>query len=164
MTMVDPGTGKTAGDELPRQGSSNVKTTQGTTGMGHAPGWFLADSENCTRVTGQIPADSELVKTAPNGGKYMPMGSLIMGGIVYEDVDVTYGDAPGSLVTRGAVYLDRLNISSDEAQTVAEELAESGFTVIPTAPTVTRPDWDEEEGGGDEGGGEDQGDDNQPQS
>ncbi len=140
------------------------RTLQGTPGMGHAPGWFLADSENCTRVTMQIPAEHPKVKTAPNGGKYVPMGTICdddndNAGIVYEDVDVTAGDAPGSVVTRGAVYLDRLNLGSNEAEDVARGLAEIGFTVIPTAPTVTRPDWDAEEGGGDEGGDEDSGED-----
>lgn len=131
------------------------RTLQGTTGMGHAPGWFLADSENCTRVTQQISAEYPNVKTMPNGGKYVPTGSLVNGGVAYEDVDVTYGDAPGSVVTSGAVYLDRLNLGDMmSAEEAAEALAEAGFTVISAAPTVTRPDWDEEEGGGDEGGGE----------
>ena len=134
------------------------RTLQGTPGMGHAPGWFLADSENCTRVTWLMSSFASYVKETPNGGKYVPMGTVIdvnQGrGIVYEDVDVTAGDAPGSVVTRGAVYLDRLNLGSAEASAVEMWLKDSGFTVIHVAPTVTRPDWDAEEGGGDEGGDE----------
>jgi len=138
--------------------------TQGMIGLGYAPGWFLADSENCTRETRQIAADNEQVKTAQNGGKYMPMGAVYPAndatavGIVFEDVDVTSGDMPGSVVTAGTIYADRL--PQELSQNAKTALTALNIKVIDAAPTVTRPDWDEEQGGGeDQNGGPDQGSD-----
>lgn len=85
------------------------------TGQAYAPGWFLADNENCTRLTRQIPATAGI--DGANGGKYVPMGTAYPGndsnaeGIVYEDVDVTNGDMPGSVVTQGIIYEDRLAVT-----------------------------------------------------
>ena len=82
-------------------------------GNGYAPGWFLAHAE-CHRVTMLFKADGTTgtVKDGPNGGKYVPMGSVYKNGgtalgLVYEDVDVTKGDMPGSVVTFGTVYEER---------------------------------------------------------
>lgn len=84
----------------------------------YAPGYFLAyDDENVTRETKQIAQNSALVKTTEKG-KYVPMGTAYPTndgnaiGILYEDVDVTVGDMPGSVVTGNAVvYEDRLAIT-----------------------------------------------------
>ena len=87
-------------------------------GYGYAPGWFLAE-EDCSRETRTIPQNHAQVKTLANGGKYVPMGTVFPSndanaiGIVYEDVDVTTGDMPGSVVTAGAVYEDRLPDAAD---------------------------------------------------
>lgn len=84
-------------------------------GVVYAPGWFLANNEDCTRVTKEI-AQSGAV-TAEDGSKYVPMGSAYPSndgnaiGITYEDVDVSTGDMPGSVVTKGEVYEDRLAIT-----------------------------------------------------
>lgn len=107
----------------------------------YAPGWFLADNEKCTRLTYTASAQDEAVETAANGGKYIPMGSLfVVGGyavgIVYEDVDVTNGDMPCSVVTKGVVYEDRL---SDAAKSAKSDLAALGFVFV-DVPSVTRPD------------------------
>ena len=81
------------------------------TGKAYAPGWFLAHEE-CERKTYEI--SQEGAATADNGGKYVKMGTVYPAngssaiGIVYEDVDVTSGNMPGSVVTRGTVYEDRL--------------------------------------------------------
>lgn len=78
----------------------------------YAPGWFLADNENCERKTRTIAQSG--ATTADNGTKFVPMGTIYPSndayatGIVYEDVDVTTGDMPGSVVTKGTVYEDRL--------------------------------------------------------
>lgn len=88
----------------------------GTKGTIYAPGYFLAaNDENCTRVTKEI-AQSGAV-TAEDGTKYVPMGTAYPSnngnaiGITYEDVDVTTGNMPGSVVTKGTVYEDRLAIT-----------------------------------------------------
>lgn len=84
-------------------------------GQTYAPGWFLVTDEGCVRKTRQI-AQSGATTTA-EGGKYVPMGSAYPSndgnavGIVYEDVDVTDGDMPGSVVLQGTVYEDRLAIT-----------------------------------------------------
>jgi hypothetical protein len=78
----------------------------------YAPGHFLAHEE-CTRVTKQITA-STLGIAGVDGSKYVPMGTVYPSndanaeGIVYEDVDVTTGNMPGSVVTAGTIYEDRL--------------------------------------------------------
>lgn len=85
----------------------------------YAPGYFLAyNDENVIRETKQIAQDSTLVVTSEDGTKHVPMGTAYPTndanaiGILYEDVDVTVGDMPGSVVTGGAggavVYEDRL--------------------------------------------------------
>jgi len=82
----------------------------------YRPGWFLAVDEPVTRKTKQI-AQSGAV-TADDGAKYVPMGTAWPSndanavGIVYEDVDVTSGDMPGSVVMGGTIYEDRLAIVS----------------------------------------------------
>ena len=110
-------------------------------GKVYAPGWFLA-SEECTRETRQIAQSGA---TNVNGRKYVkagtpyPSNNSYCVGIVYEDVDVTTGDMPGSVVTKGAIYKDRLPVVLDSDAATA--LAGLGFTIINSAPAVTRPTW-----------------------
>lgn len=81
-----------------------------------APGYFLAyDDEGVTRETREIAQNSALVVTSEDGTKHVPMGTAYPTndanavGILYEDVDVTVGNMPGSVVTGNAVvYEDRL--------------------------------------------------------
>lgn len=79
-------------------------------GVVYAPGYFLAHEE-CERKTRQIP---QAGATNVNGRKYVKMGTIYPSntssaeGIVYEDVDVTTGNMPGSVVLKGVVYEDRL--------------------------------------------------------
>ena len=82
-------------------------------GKVYAPGYFLAyNDENVTRETKKIP--QSLATTAADGTKHVPMGTVYPSndanaeGIVYEDVDVTTGDMPGSVVTAGTIYESRL--------------------------------------------------------
>ena len=110
-------------------------------GKVYAPGFFLAHEE-CVRETRQIPQAG--ASTADNGGKYVKMGTIFPSndanavGIVYEDVDVTTGNMPGSVVTKGVVYSDRLPVAlAANARTALEA---KGFTFL-TSPGVTRPDW-----------------------
>lgn len=112
-------------------------------GKTYAPGWFLAHEE-CERKTRQISQTG--ATTAANGGKYVKMGtfypansSSTVEGIVYEDVDVTTGDMPGSVVLKGVVYLDRLPVAP--ANGVQAALEAKGFTFVTSSPAVTRPNW-----------------------
>lgn len=111
----------------------------------YAPGWFLA-YEECERKTRQINQNHAQVVTGSDGSKHVPMGafypansSATVEGIVYEDVDVTTGNMPGSVVLSGTVYLDRLPAAP--ASGVQAALEAKGFTFIATSPAVTRPDW-----------------------
>ena len=113
---------------------------QAETHIGYKPGYFLADTEGCTRITYEISQAHASVVTV-NGKKYVPAGSVIPAngstavGILYEDVDVTTGNMPGSIVTRGVVYEDRLPASLDsDAKT-----AMTGIKVITSAPAIKRP-------------------------
>lgn len=84
-------------------------------GKTYAPGWFLVNNEDCTRMT-KTMSDSGAI-TEADGTKYVPMGTAYPSndgnaiGITYEDVDVTTGAMPASIVTKGEVYEDRLAIT-----------------------------------------------------
>ena len=113
-----------------------------TVGKTYAPGWFLA-SEDCKRETRQI---AQAGATSANGGKYQKMGSFYpannsstVEGILYEDVDVTSGDMPGSVVTEGIVYLDRLPAAPESG--VQNALEGKGFKFIATSPSTVRPEY-----------------------
>lgn len=109
-------------------------------GQTYAPGWFLADNEDCTRQTRQIAQTG--ATAAADGSKYVKMGTVWPSndtnavGIVYEDIDVTSGDMPGSVVLSGTVYEDRLAVTLAAAAKTA--LTGKGFTFL-TSPVVTRP-------------------------
>lgn len=115
--------------------------TPAKTGHTYAPGWFLVNNEDCTRLTKTISASG--VTADADGGKHVPAGTIYPAngataiGILYEDVDVTSGDMPGSVVTAGTVYLDRLPVApASAAKTALEAL---GFKFVTAAPTTTRP-------------------------
>lgn len=114
---------------------------QNTNGRVYAPGWFLAEAE-CSRETAEISASHSQAVTI-GATKIVPAGAVIPAngstakGILYEDVEVTTGDMPGSIVTKGVIYEDRLPASLDsDAKT-----ALTGITVISAAPAVIRPDF-----------------------
>lgn len=117
----------------------------GKQNIGYEPGYFLA-SADCKRETVQVAANHASVVTTADGGKYVPAGAVIPAngatakGILYEDVDVTTGAMPGSLVTEGVVYENRLPEAVASAAKTALEA--KGFTFVATAPVVTRPDDD----------------------
>lgn len=99
----------------------NVK--QGTI---YAPGYFLANGdEEVIRETREASASSALVVTDENGTKHIPMGTAYPTndgnaiGILYEDVDVTAGNMPCSVITKDAVvYEDRLAITGADYDSV----------------------------------------------
>lgn len=114
----------------------------GEQGKVYAPGWFLAHEE-CERKTREFT--QEMATTRADGAKYVPMGTPYSDdgqyvGLAYEDVDVTNGNMPGSVVLSGVVYKDRLpETVTSEVKTALEA---KGFTFIETSPAVVRPDWD----------------------
>ena len=103
-------------------------------------GQFLA-SEECTRETVTVSASHAQVVTLADGSKYVPAGAVIPSndgnakGILYEDVDVTKGAMPGSIVTRGVVYEDKLPAAIESTA----EAVLPGIQVITTSPSTTRP-------------------------
>ena len=112
---------------------------QNTNGRGYAPGWFLAE-EICSRETAQISASHSQAVTI-GATKIVPAGAVIPAngstakGILYEDVEVTTGDMPGSIVTKGTIYGDRLPAALDSDAAAAL----TGITVIANAPAAIRP-------------------------
>lgn len=115
------------------------------TARSFTPGFFLAaDDENCVRLTREIP--QTLATTLSDGRKIVKAGtfypansSSTVEGIVYEDIDVTSGNMPGSVVLKGTVYLDRLPASAESG--VQSALEGKGFTFIASKPAVSRPQW-----------------------
>ena len=108
-------------------------------GKCYAPGYFLAH-ESCERKTREIP--QSLATTTSDGAKYVKAGTVYPSndgnatGIVYEDVDVTNGNMPGSVVVGGGViYTDRLPVAIDDSAKTA--LAVLGFR-FETSPAVDR--------------------------
>jgi hypothetical protein len=110
-----------------------------------APGYFLAHEE-CVRKTAEIPASMGVTEGTT---KHVPMGTLFTQtvgegnnattdyiGFVYEDVDVTTGNMPCSVVTKGVVYENRLPAELEQAAKTALEA--KGFTFV-SEGTVTRP-------------------------
>lgn len=89
----------------------------------YAPGRFLANNEDCVRLTHEFAQNSALAKTIASG-KYIPMGTAYPTndasavGITYEDVDVTSGNMPGSVVMKGTVYEGRLAITGADYDSV----------------------------------------------
>ena len=105
----------------------------------YAPGYFLAHEE-CVRVTKEIAQSG--ATTLSDGSKYVKMGTPYPSndgnaiGLVYEDVDVTTGNMPGSVVTKGVVIEDRLPVElAGAAKTALQAL---GFSFV-AETTVTRP-------------------------
>lgn len=119
-------------------------------GVTYAPGYFLS-SEECTRKTMQMTTTmvsaqvsmSTTLKALAIDKKFVPGGIIYptndgnAEGIVYEDVDISSGAMPGSVVTKGQVYEDRLPVDLESAAKTA--LEGKGFTFTANAPAVTRP-------------------------
>ena len=115
--------------------------TNKSTGTVYQPGYFLENAEDAIRETKQIKQSG--ATTAENGAKYVKAGTVYPSnddkaiGIVYQDVDVTSGDMPGSVVTRGTVYESRLPVTINS--TAKSALTAKGFYFIAAEPTTVRP-------------------------
>lgn len=112
-------------------------------GYVHQAGQFLAHEE-CTRETRTIP---QTMGTAVGETKYVKSGTPFPAndataiGFLYEDIDVTVGDAAGSVVTKGEVIEAKLPVElASAAKTALEGL---GFKFV-TEGAVTRPNWTNE--------------------
>lgn len=114
--------------------------TASSTGTTFEAGHFLVDDEQCLRLSATIAAN-HAQKVTRNGRVIVPMGAVIPAngatakGILYEDIDVTDGDAFGSIVTKGTIYGDRLPAALDSDAATAL----TGIKVVTSSPTVTRP-------------------------
>ena len=112
------------------------------TSRGFSAGHFLAD-DDCLRETMTIHANHSQAVTLADGSKIVPAGAVIPSndgnakGILYEDVEVPTGNMPGSVVTRGTVYEDKLPAAIESAA----EAVLTGIKVITTSPAVIRPDF-----------------------
>lgn len=112
------------------------------TGYEFKAGHFLANNEDCTRVTKTITPSHAQVITNADGSKYVPAGAVYPTnnssaiGILYEDVDVTGGAMPCSVITEGVIYGDKLPtaVDSDAASAMA------GIKIV-TSPAIVRPDY-----------------------
>lgn len=104
-------------------------------------GWFLAHEE-CERKTREVT--QAMATTRADGAKYVKMGTPFPAndatcvGIVYEDVDVTSGNMPASVVLSGVVYENRL--AAQLASAAKTALEGKGFRFV-TEPAVTRPEY-----------------------
>jgi hypothetical protein len=113
--------------------------TASKSGTTFEAGYFLVDDEECLRETTTIAANHAQAVTR-NERTIVPMGAVIPAngatakGILYEDIDVTDGAMPGSVVIAGTIYGNRLPAALAEAAATAL----TGITVL-TEPTITRP-------------------------
>lgn len=106
-------------------------------------GDFLAsaDCKRETRELAQSAAVTEGTSKIVKGGTAYPSNDGYATGIVYEDVDVTTGNMPGSVITKGVIYEDKLAFTGysysavtvgDYVSPVAQGWYESDGEVSPT--------------------------------
>lgn len=113
-------------------------------GSTYAPGYFIAQGdENVVRETKEIP--QSLATTTDNGTKYVKMGTPFpsndgnIEGFVYEDVDVTTGNMPGSVVLSGRVYESRIPVNITSTARAAIENLNIELIAEANESSVTRP-------------------------
>ena len=100
---------------------SLIKTIHGSV----SPNW-LASAE-CKRVktatatTALGTEDKETHRVTVKSGTIFPSNDSNAQGIVFSDVDVTYGDYACSIMTSGFVYEDRLPVNVTEEAKAALE-------------------------------------------
>ena len=102
---------------------------------------FLQDDESCLRESMSIAQNHAQVITI-GSTKIVPAGAVIPSnnssakGILYEDIDVTSGSKPGSVIVNGTIYEDLLPATVQSA-------AKNAMTGIrfTTSKAINRPDW-----------------------
>lgn len=114
--------------------------TSSKKGSTFSAGFFLIDDEDCLRETALISPDHAQKVTRGHSvivpaGAVIPANDATAKGILYEDIDVTYGEQLGSIVTNGTIYGDRLPAALANAAATALK----GIRVAGNAPVVERP-------------------------
>lgn len=61
----------------------------------------------------------EGTKKVVKAGTIFPANDATAKGVVYQDVDVTYGDQPASVIVEGYILPDRLPVKPEEAAVTA---------------------------------------------
>lgn len=98
---------------------------------------FLESEVGLVLKTREIP---QTLGEDDNGRKIVPAGTIFptddtyATGIVFENVDVTAGNMPGSVMVAGRVLEDGLTVDTE----AKKSLAAAGIVFV-TAPTITRP-------------------------
>lgn len=99
---------------------------------------FLASERALRLVTFTAPANLGVAEdnmVTVKAGTVYPSNDGNAEGIVYQDVNVTKGDAPGSLLISGHVYSDRLAV---ELATAARNALVAKGVIFETAPGMDR--------------------------
>ena len=114
--------------------------TSSKKGSTFSAGFFLIDDEDCLRETALISPDHAQKVTRGHStivpaGAVIPANDATAKGILYEDIDVTYGEQLGSIVTTGTIYGDRLPAALASAAATALK----GIRVAGNSPAVERP-------------------------
>lgn len=108
-------------------------------GTTYAPGYFLA-SADCDRKTEQVT--QSMATTESDGTKHVkagtpfPANNSTATGLVYEDVDVTTGTMPASIVKSGVVFSSVFPVVLKSSAISALEAAGIKFV---SGSSVTRP-------------------------
>lgn len=114
--------------------------TSSKSGSTFSAGFFLLNDEECLRETALI-SPNHAQKVTRGNSVIVPAGAVIPSndgnavGLLYEDIDVTYGEQMGSIVTDGIVYGDRLPAPLESSAASAL----TNITVKTAAPSVIRP-------------------------
>lgn len=81
---------------------------------------ILSRRDNLSVITRQIPATMGEVqedgRKIAKAGRVFPANDGTAEGLIFTDVDVTYGDQPGAVMTDGFVYADRVEQVGDPAK------------------------------------------------
>lgn len=114
--------------------------TSSKKGSTFSAGFFLLNDEECLRETALISPDHAQKVTRGNSvivpaGAVIPANDGTAVGILYEDIDVTYGEQMGSIVTAGIIYGDRLPAALESAAATAL----TGIRVNGDSPAIERP-------------------------
>lgn len=110
-------------------------------GKTYNAGYFLAHEE-CVRKTHEVT--QSMATTESDGSKYVKAGTIYPSndtnaiGIVYEDVDVTNGNMPASIVEKGVVIESKLPVALDSDAKTA--LGALGFVFVAEGEAV-RPEY-----------------------